>query len=388
VAVVLVAGGRVVPWLLRHVALTGSRELFTLTVLVVALGVAVGSAELFGASMALGAFLAGMVVGRSDFSVRAATEALPMRDAFAVLFFLSVGMLFDPAFLLRSPGPVLAGLAVVLVGTPLAALAVVLALGRPVRLAVALALALTQIGEFSFIVAALGKSLGVFPEEGTEALVAVAIVTISVNPVLYRLADPAVGWLVRRRRLWRVLNAPVRRRVPDGPAPAADEGYRAVVVGYGPVGRTVCRLLRANGIEPTVVELNIDVVRELKGKGQSVVYGDATHRDVLRAAGADTARGLILSSSGMHGSEEAVRLARELNPRIRVLARSAYVRELPALRAAGAEVAVSGEGEVALALTETILRDLGATAEQIDRERERVRAELTAGPAPADGRKL
>jgi CPA2 family monovalent cation:H+ antiporter-2 len=146
VAVVLLAGGRLVPWLLRHVAKTGSRELFTLTVLVVALGIAVGSAELFGASMALGAFLAGMVVGRSDFSVRAATEALPMRDAFAVLFFVSVGMMLDPGFVLRSPGPVLAGLAVVLVGTPLATLAVVLALGRPVKVAVELALALTQIG--------------------------------------------------------------------------------------------------------------------------------------------------------------------------------------------------------------------------------------------------
>lgn len=381
VAVVLLAGGRLVPWLLRHAAATRSRELFTLTILVVALGVSVGAARVFGVSMALGAFLAGMVVGRSDFSVRAATEALPMRDAFAVLFFVSVGMLFDPAFLLRGPELVAAALAVVLVGTPLAALGVVLARGYPPRTAIPLALSLTQIGEFSFILAAVGKGLGIFPDEATQTLVATAIVSISLNPVVYRLADPVVAWASRRPRLWRWLTARVRSELPGGPTPASfgtDPGYRAVVVGYGPVGRTVCRLLRENDIEPTVVELNIDTVRRLREEGIPAVYGDATHRDTLREAGVDGAGSLILSSSGMKGSAEVIRLARELNPAVRVLARSAYVRELPALERAGAEVVFSGEGEVALALTEAILRRLGATPEQIDRERERVRVELVA----------
>ena len=378
--IVLVGGGRAVPWLLRHVAATRSRELFTLTVLVVALGIALGSAELFGASMALGAFLAGMVVGRSDFSVRAATEALPMRDAFAVLFFLSVGMLFDPWAFVRDPWPAVVTLGVVLVGTPLTVFAVTLVRGYPVKVAVALALSLTQIGEFSFILAALGKTLNVFPDAATQTVVAVAVVTISVNPAVVRLTGPVVVWLCDRPALWRWLN----RRVPgvlDIPdRPADDEDFRAVVVGYGPVGRTVTRLLRENGVRPTVIELNVETVRRLKADGIPAVYGDAARRDTLIAAGVETAASLILSSSGVENGDEVIRLARELNPDVRVLARSSYVREMTGLKKAGAEVVASGEGEVALALTEAILLRLGATPDQIDRERERVRDELATRP--------
>src|SRR5439155_17333267 len=189
VAFVLVVGGRVIPWLLARVEATRSRELFTLAVLVLALGIAVGAARLFGVSMALGAFLAGMVVGRSDFGSRAASEALPMRDAFAVLFFVSVGMLFDPAYLLQAPGLVAATLGIVLLGKPIAALGIVMALGHPLRVGLAVAAALAQIGEFSFILAALGRQLGILPQNATNALVAAAIVSISVNPILYRLTD-------------------------------------------------------------------------------------------------------------------------------------------------------------------------------------------------------
>jgi len=382
VATVLLAGGRIVPWLLRHIARTQSRELFTLTILVVAMGIAVASTAFFGVSMALGAFLAGMVVGRSDFSVRAATEALPMRDAFAVLFFVSAGMLFDPRFLWNSPALAAAALAVVLVGTPCAVAAVVLARGYPVRVAFALALALAQIGEFSFILAALGKKLGILPDQAAQTLVAVAILTISANPLLYRLAGPLEGWAKSRPRVWRLLNARVRVRLAEGPAPpeiAAEPGYRAVVIGYGPVGRTVTRLLRENGIAPTIIELNIDTIRRLRAEGIAAVYGDAAHGDTLKEAGVEAAGSLILSSSGMAGSAEVIRAARKLNPAIRILARSAYVRELHALQKAGSEVVVSGEGEVALALTEAILRRLGATPDQIDRERERVRVDLVEG---------
>jgi monovalent cation:H+ antiporter-2, CPA2 family len=390
VVVVLLVGGRVVPWLLKHVAAARSRELFTLTVLVVALGIAAGSAMLFGVSMALGAFLAGMVVGRSDFSLRAATDALPMRDAFAVLFFVSVGMLFDPALLPKAPGLVAATLAVVMAGTPLVTCAVVLALGRPVRSALGLGLALGQVGEFSFILVGLGKTLGALPDAAVQAVVAVAIVSISVNPLLYRLAGPLDRWVANRPRLARRLAARTRlerAQVTAATASARDDPrYRAVVVGYGPVGRTLVRLLRENGIEPTVIEMNLETVRRLRAEGLAAVYGDANHLETLKEAGVGRAATLFLAASGLTGAEEVVRLARELNPAVRVVARSAYLRERPGLRKAGADEVYAGEGEVALALAESVLRALGATAEQIDRERDRVRAELFGGEvAPAVG---
>ncbi len=381
VVVVIFAGGRLIPWLLHRAAATQSRELFTLTVLVVALGVAVGSAEVFGVSMALGAFLGGMVVGRSEFSLRAATEALPMRDAFAVLFFVSVGMLFDPSFLLRAPGLVAAMLAVVLLGTPAAALALVLALGQPLRVAVILALSLSQIGEFSFILADLGRTLGLLTEDATHALVAVAIVSISLNPLLFRLAGPLGAWASRR------LSARPEPAPPRAARPAADPRHRAVVVGYGPIGRTVTRLLRDNGVEPTVIEMNLETVQRLRAEGIPAVYGDAAHRETLERAGVARAASLILSASGTWGGGEVVRLARELNPKVRVLARCTYLREGPALRAAGADGVFTGEGEVALAMIESVLRELGATPEQIDRERERLHADLFGGPpaGPKEG---
>lgn len=319
-AVVLVLGGRVIPWVLRHIAQAHSRELFTLTVLVIALGNAVGAALLFGASMALGAFLAGMVVGRSDFSLRAATDALPMRDAFAVLFFVSVGMLFDPAFLLQSPGLVAATLAVVMVGTPLITCGVVLLLGLPFRSAVRMGFALAQIGEFSFILARLGIALGVLPDDALQAIVAVAIVSISLNPLLYRLADLLGRWVGRSRRT----TEPSLEQTAAALTNVSDSEktrHRAVVIGYGPVGRTLVRLLRENGIEPTIIEMNLETIHRLRADGMTAVYGDAHHAETLKQAGTAQAGTLFLSASGLIGAKEIVRMARDLNPEIRVLAR-------------------------------------------------------------------
>ena len=375
VALTLLVGSRLIPWLLERVVATRSRELFSLSVLVVALGIAVGSAELFGVSMALGAFLAGMAVGRSEFSLRAASEVLPMRDAFAVLFFVSVGMLFDPAHLFSTPGLAAATLVIVVVGKSLGALAIVLALGYPLRVGLAVAVALAQIGEFSFMLVLLANQLGVLPNAATNTVVVVAIVSITLNPLLYRLIDPVAARLSRRPARAGVggRSDPEREAGSHAP-PRRPSRHRAVVVGYGPVGQTVTRLLRENEIEPTVVELNLETVRRLREEGMSAVYGDAGHGDTLRSAGVGEAGSLVLSASGVRG-EEVVRVARELNPGIQVLARAAYLRELPALRRAGA-VPFSEEGEVALALTVAILEGLGATPEQIDRERERVHAEL------------
>jgi len=384
VALVVVGGGRLVPQGLARVAATHSRELFTLTILVTALGVAVGSAKLFGVSMALGAFLAGMVVGRSEFSARAAAEALPMRDAFAVLFFVSVGMLFSPSYLMEAPALVAATLAIILVGKPLAALAIVLWLRYPLRVALSVAVALAQIGEFSFILAALGRELNVLPPEATNALVAAAIVSISMNPAIYRLTDRLEARAKKSPRLSRWLDTRLRAGLPAGPTRAdhddASPAARAVVVGYGPVGRTLVRLLQENGVEPTVIELNLDTVRRLREDGLHAVYGDATQREAVREAGIALADTFILSSSAMHLTSEAIRIAKELNPNVRVLARANYLRDMPALRRAGADAVFTGEGEVALTMTEYVLRRLGAGGEQIDRENERIREELFGTP--------
>jgi CPA2 family monovalent cation:H+ antiporter-2 len=387
VGLTMVVGDRVIPRVLGWVAATRSRELFTLTVLVMALGIAVGSAKLFSVSMALGAFLAGMIVGRSEFSLRAAAEALPMKDAFAVLFFVSVGMLFNPAEILRSPWLIMTTLGIVLLGKPLAAVVIVLFLGYPVRTALAVSLALAQIGEFSFILAAVGNELHIFTPQATNTLVAAAIVSISVNPLLYRMVNPLEAWAMRRPRLWRLLNARVMPSHAAGNEviidPAADPRHRAVVAGYGPVGRTVSRLLTENEITPCIIEMNLETVRLLRKDGINVVYGDAVHTDTLRSAGVDRAGTLILSVAGIPGTEEVIRQARELNPRIQILVRSNYLREVPALLAAGATQVYSGEGEVALSMAVAMLRDLGATPEQIDRERARVQADLFRKTAAA-----
>jgi monovalent cation:H+ antiporter-2, CPA2 family len=363
----IVVGGRVIPWLLTQVARTQSRELFTLAVLAVALGIAVSSAEVFGVSMALGAFLAGLVVGRSEFSVRAAADALPMRDAFAVLFFVSVGMLLDPGTLLDDPMMLAATLAVVLIGKPLAALAIVVLFRYPLKVGLSVAIALAQIGEFSFIVATVANDLGVLTPDATNTLVAAAIASITLNPLLFR----SIGWI---ERLAARGTAPAP--MPAGEDRGAPSAFRAVVVGYGPVGRTVTRLLRDNGIQPTIIEMNVDTVRAVRDTGLDAIYGDATHPSVLAEARIAQARAFIIAVSPLAGVEEACRVARAENPGVQILARATSVREGRGLREAGADVVFSGEGQVALAFTAEILQGLGATPDQIDRERSRVRSEL------------
>jgi CPA2 family monovalent cation:H+ antiporter-2 len=380
VAFTAVVGTRVIPRVLDYAEGTKSRELFTLTVLVVALGIAVGSALIFSVSMALGAFLAGMIVGRSEYSLRAASEALPMRDAFAVLFFVSVGMLLNPTSLLEAPALVIGALMVVLLGKPLVALLIVWGLRYPVRAALTVAIALAQIGEFSFILATLGRELGVLTSAATNVLVATSITSIVLNPLLYRAIGPVERWIAARPRLHKLMDRgrpiPIdagsleTRRPPD-------PSHRAVVIGYGPTGRTVVDLLRDNRIEPTVIELNMDTVRALRGHGIEAIYGDATRPETLAAAGVASSGSLILGSAGMANSTEVIRIARRLNRKVHVLARAAYLRDVAALKAAGADTVYSGEGEVALAFVENILETLGATPEQIDRERARAHRELS-----------
>ncbi|MBS5048610.1 MAG: cation:proton antiporter [Desulfovibrionaceae bacterium] len=373
----LVVGQRLIPWLLGFVARTGTRDLFTLAVLVLALGIAVGSAEFFGASMALGAFWGGMVVGQSDFSARAASEALPLRDAFAVLFFVSVGMLFDPSALLQTWPLALATLGLILVGKPAAALLVVLLLRRPLSQALGVAVALAQIGEFSFILAALGADYGVLPPEATNAIIAAAIVSITLNPLLY----PRIPAILNRLRRHGLGLRPLAPLEGENSAPEVPlDRQRAIVAGYGPTGRVLCRILRDNAIDVVVVEMNIDTVRALREAGEQVIHGDVAQAEVLVHAGLADADALIISSPSI-SARDVLRAARDVHPGIRMLAHTASLREARTLRAEEAVAVFSGEGEVALTMSMYLMRVFGATEEQMVREGRRIRAELD-GPSP------
>jgi CPA2 family monovalent cation:H+ antiporter-2 len=370
VAATVFIGARAIPAVLEHMARTRSRELFTLAVLAIALGIAVTASVVFSVSMALGAFLAGMIVGRSDFSLRAASDALPMRDAFAVLFFVSVGMLLDPASLLDSPALLAGALAIVLVAKPLVAFVLILLLKYPLRAALTVAIALAQIGEFSFILASLGRELGLLTPAATNALVAASIVSIVLNPLWYRAIPAIESWW--RARSPANLPASVDAEPPDG----AEARRRAIVVGYGPTGRTAVRLLVENGIIPSVIDLNLETVRTLRAQNVASVFGDALRPETLVEAGVRHSATLILSATSLHQSAEIIRSARALNPDLRVLARAEYLRDLPALRKAGADRVYAGEGEVALAFVDDLLHELGATADQIERERSRAHDDL------------
>ena len=241
-----------------------------------------------------------------------------------------------------------------------------------------MSVALAQIGEFSFILSTLGRELGLLTMEASNTIVAASIVSIVVNPLLYRSIAPISAWVAARPGLLRLIDrsAPVDGGEISREMRAARAARRAVLIGFGPTGRTVARLLKENGIEPSIVELNIDTVRAIRSDGMDAIYGDATRPETLLEAGIASADNLILTSAGMANSSEVIRAAREANPRIRVLARASYLRDLQDLKEAGADTIFSGEGEVALAFVEDLLFRLGATAEQIDRERARAHVEL------------
>jgi CPA2 family monovalent cation:H+ antiporter-2 len=313
--------------------------------------------------------------------LRAAIDALPMRDAFAVLFFVSIGMLFDPVVLSQSQGMLLVISSLVILGTPLLCISFLLAMGQPLRTALRVGLSLSQIGEFSFIVGNLGRSQGLVSDEAMQVLVAVSIVSIALAPAMQWMAVPLAAWA--RRNPW-AHRLEVQRR-PFTLQPAAetqstteslDSLHRAIIVGYGPVGRTLARLLSDNGISPTIIEMNHGNLGAIRQSGFHSVLGDATHPETLKHAGIGNSSTLILSASSIEGAKELIRAARELNPQINILVRSAYLRERDQLLREGADTVFAGEGETAMALAEHVLRELGATPDQIDRERERLRTEI------------
>ncbi|HEY8211694.1 MAG TPA: cation:proton antiporter [Myxococcaceae bacterium] len=364
---VAVLGKWAIPWALERVERTRSRELFTLAVLVLAVGLAVGAAVVFGVSIALGAFLAGLAVGRSEFAARAASDALPMRDAFAVLFFVSAGMLFNPRSLVDALLLVALVLVVVLVVKPAAAALTARLFGTPWSTAIPLGAAFAQVGEFSFILGVQAQRVGLLGDAGWDALVAASILSISLNPSVY-------GWA---RRWSRRVGA-----VQAGAAPPEVDPKACILVGYGPVGQQLRRLLAERGATITVVELNLETVRRLKADGVAAVYGDAVRAGVLDEAGLASAGTLILSAE-MEGAAEVVRQARQANPHLRVLARCGRLREAGPLRRAGA-IVIAGEAEVAAALARAAVAEEGAAPGAFMEQGEIIRRELY-GSVPAEG---
>lgn len=354
-AIIVVAGSRFVPWLLLRVARLRSSELFTLTVLVIALAVATIGYLAFGASMALGAFLAGMVVSQSKFSHQAAADALPMRDAFAVLFFVSVGMLFDWREILREPLLVAGLVFVIMIVKPLVAVLIVLIGRHPLRTGLTVAAGLAQIGEFSFIVAEAARALNIMPDAGHHALVASAIISISLNPWMFRSMMALEGWVQRRPRLqaWFNLRSAARgavANVAEAHLPASSRP-RAIVVGYGPVGRTVARRINELGLEPLIIDMNVDTVLTLQGEKIHALYGDASRPDILMQAGIKEAACLVVTTPEAGMGIAILTAARELNPKIRALVRSRYTKDGGLLEQAGADAVCYDEAEAATALS-------------------------------------
>ena len=335
IVIMLVVGKRVIPALLHRVAHLGSRELFRLSVLAIALGVALGASELFGVSFALGAFFAGMIMGESELSHQAANETLPLRDAFAVLFFVSVGMLFDPMTLVTNPWPLLGAIAIVVVGKSLAALAIMKWFKQKRENAALIAASLAQIGEFSFILASLGVGLGLLPEDARDLILGAAIFSIVLNPLVFMLAD---RW------------TPKAAAPEPEPVKKPSSHGRAIIVGHGRVGSRVCKALAASRVDFSVIEDRQELVEKLHEQGISAIAGNGVSVDTLKAASVETAKLIYITVPDGFEAGRIVEIARQLNPGIRIFARSHNDAEIEHLKSFGADVIISGEEEIAQAM--------------------------------------
>jgi CPA2 family monovalent cation:H+ antiporter-2 len=375
-AFMLLVGRRVIPWILHWVAHTGSRELFRLAVLAVALGVAYSAATLFGVSFALGAFFAGMILSESPLSQRAAEETLPLRDAFAVLFFVSVGMLFDPGILMRAPWALLGTLAIILIGKSLAAWLIVRAFGRSNAVALTISASLAQIGEFSFILAGLGTALGILPPQGRDLVLAGAILSILLNPVMFALVDRVAT------------EAPAAKPKPAAAAAEAGDDDKAatpepepetpperdltpttltghiVVVGYGRVGSLLGAGLLAQGTKLLVIEDNPDAVETAKRDGADLLIGNAADPEVLLAAGLGRALRLFVAIPGSFEAGQVCEQARRENPALPIIARAHSDAEVAHLTKCGATLTIMGEAEIARAML-GLCQNLAGTAEPV-----------------------
>jgi CPA2 family monovalent cation:H+ antiporter-2 len=358
IALMLIVGKRVFPWLLWHVASTNSNELFILSVISVAIGIAYGSAMLFGVSFALGAFFAGMVMRESDLSHRAAQESLPLRDAFSVLFFVSVGMLFDPNVLVEQPLRVLFTLIIIIIGKSLAAFLLVLAFRYPLNTALTVSASLAQIGEFSFILAALGVSLGLLPVEAQSLILAGAFISITLNPLVFQVIEPAQAWIRSRSKLARILE---RTDDPLAELPmTVASSYvtnHIVLVGYGRVGRHIGEALAEQGMALVVAEQNRETVEGLRGRGVHAVAGDASEPAVLIQAHIARANMLVIAVPDTLRARRMIETARMLNPPIEIIVRTHNEEEAALLRKESGGMVFIGEHELALSMTRHVLKN-------------------------------
>ncbi|QDH70911.1 YbaL family putative K(+) efflux transporter [Marilutibacter alkalisoli] len=346
VAFMLIIGRRVIPWILERVAGTGSRELFTLCVLAIALGVAFGSAHLFGVSFALGAFFAGMLLNESEFSHKAASETLPLRDAFAVLFFVSVGMLFNPMILVEHPFEVIATFLIIVLGKSIAAYAIVRAFGKPDSTALLISASLAQIGEFSFILAGLGLQLDILPQRGQDLILAGALLSIVINPLLFQ-------WLDSRTRREASATPPEPPRVIPG-IPDDLSGH-VILIGFGRVGSELGRLLKAQDVSLVVIDGEDDLVEHARAADLPAIRGNAANEKVLAEARPETANTVMLAIPNVLEAGEIIARLREINPGLTIVARAHSDAEVKHLLEHGADGAVMAERELAHSLAEMVL---------------------------------
>lgn len=372
-------GRRIIGRVLTYVSRFASGELFTLAVLVFALGIASLSAYVFDASMEFGAFLSGMVVGQSKFSARAASDALPMRDAFAVLFFVSVGMGFHWEGMIEY-WPMALGTVLLTLLAPIAAYIAIRMLKRPFRMAMQVSASLSQLGEFSFILATLASTqYDVLPREAANIITGAAIITITLNAAFYRFVPALIRAMEKRG-----VGDPRHEELDNVPEPQEDR-HRVIVVGYGPCGELCTKALLDNDVDVVVIEMNVNTVQRLMKCGIPAMHGDAARRDILKLAGVEQAVSIIITTPAAPAADIAS-MARSLNPKIQVLAHTTYLSVAEALkRSLKDDVEVfSGEHEVALTMFAHLLRSQHATEEQISRELERTRNELTGGRPTAE----
>jgi CPA2 family monovalent cation:H+ antiporter-2 len=359
VAFMLIVGRRVIPWILHYVAHTGSRELFRLAVLAIALGVAAGAATLFDVSFALGAFFAGMILSESELSQRAANETLPLRDAFAVLFFVSVGMLVDPDVVMQHPIPLLATVLIIMIGKSAAAFAIVRLFGYPTLTAATVSASLAQIGEFSFILAGLGASLHLLPETGSDLILAGAMISIVLNPLCFA----ALDWFTQRFETSEAPGDTKASKPGREPIHRTELTDHVVLVGHGRVGTYIRARLREFNTPCLVIEDNVDIANRLREAGEEVIIGNAADPEVIKACNLPEARCLLVAIPDAFEGGQVVAQARGVRADLPIIARAHSDQEVEHLKKHGANLVVMGEREIA----KTMVASLPQAAPVVDR---------------------